>query len=768
MDGKRFDQFVRLRALGANRRTVIASLLGAVPAAALRSAGAQECTSLSGECSALACCAPYRCCSDTCVDFSSDDLNCGECGIGCSLSDFCDSGTCTVLCEGALVLCGTDCVDLDSDSGNCGDCEITCTEGDVCCGGVCTNTGYDDTNCGQCGTVCNEGEICDDGSCVPASQCQSGATDCDGSCVYLGSDENNCGDCSIVCAAGEVCSGGNCVEDTDGCAGDLVACGSACVDTSTDAGNCGSCGNACGGGACCGGVCADLTADAANCGACGSVCPGDAPICADSLCLTGICEIVEDGLDTVYQSSVVGPDGLALATKTISRELDNGAYDGYWTRTRVTRGEELVLEYRYDFRVSETWTIIVEYGPDFGGVAKATYKGAKGELISGDIDGRPIAPFSPRNPGAAIDWLEPIKNEPELGAAPDPALADALVRLFEQASQEALACEIHLQLQFSPVGDAGDEEETSATSSLAGVRAYRLQSGVCDAGMPQTPSLGSAGCIACRAACMTAGATCGYSAAITCPSLAAACLIGYPACLGACLAVSLTACALTQYACQVACRAEGGPCCPVGCGNSCCSEGQTCLNPTIGLCCTSPGSTPCNGLCCCGPDDVCMGDGGCCPKDAEMCGDTCCAAGETCADGVCCAEVCDLVEPSQCCESMDTCTECGCCPPGTTCSLDLYGERICCADGQVCGDICCPNGESCEDPASGACLGADSCAEGEDACPGGLCCPRVTTEGGGEIDTCCGEVCCPEDAPYCCGEASDGGEPDCRAYNCIR
>jgi glucosylceramidase len=74
-------------------------------------------------------------CGLQCLDVSSDPMNCGGCGIPCSVGQSCQSGACRCLsgliCDGACV---------PPDATHCGDCTTSCQPGEVCSAGACSGT----------------------------------------------------------------------------------------------------------------------------------------------------------------------------------------------------------------------------------------------------------------------------------------------------------------------------------------------------------------------------------------------------------------------------------------------------------------------------------------------------------------------------------------------------------------------------------------------------------------------------------------------------
>ncbi len=224
------------------------------------------------------------------VDLSSDDDNCGACGVRCPtdsafLSRFngmmrCVAGTCRLVCRDEYADCNN-----SPDDG----CEVHVF-------GINAN---DKNNCGACGNVCDD--RCTDGSCG----CRFGQTLCpDGICYDLDRNNANCGACGNVCppsadppfppewAMTRRCNVGRCNQPACAfgradCNDDFLVPGGDGCETSTlfDVNNCGSCGNkcmpgeTCSFGVCdcpCGSVCfTSIDSDINNCGTCGLRCPGD-------------------------------------------------------------------------------------------------------------------------------------------------------------------------------------------------------------------------------------------------------------------------------------------------------------------------------------------------------------------------------------------------------------------------------------------------------------------------------------------------------------
>ena len=207
--------------------------------------------------------APY------CASTKTDNANCGGCGIVCGTGQVCDNGACASSCGGGDA--GTDtlctpeggapyCANTTTDNANCGACGITCGQQQVCSGGQCTstctqnqtlctpdggaaycaNTNSDNQNCGACGVACGTAQVCQNGSCMNGCASEDGGTETlctpDGGSPYCAdttSDNSNCGTCGTTCTSSQSCVLGTC-KNTPGCDGNYT-CGTAEAITGTGA-----------------------------------------------------------------------------------------------------------------------------------------------------------------------------------------------------------------------------------------------------------------------------------------------------------------------------------------------------------------------------------------------------------------------------------------------------------------------------------------------------------------------------------------------------
>ena len=190
------------------------------------------------------------CCSGSCIDLSSDSLNCGSCGNQCPIGQTCYKGICQVCnppcepplecCEGVGLATGY-CVDKSSDNYNCGECGLVCPsgyscvnssclpceppcleQGTKCCSNQCIDIWYDENNCGDCGYMC-----------APGLKCCGFSVNVGGGCKNTQDDMYNCGDCGIECP--QIVNQINLWKCCDG----------VCRNLKTDPYNCGECGLVC-------------------------------------------------------------------------------------------------------------------------------------------------------------------------------------------------------------------------------------------------------------------------------------------------------------------------------------------------------------------------------------------------------------------------------------------------------------------------------------------------------------------------------------------
>ena len=135
-------------------------------------------------------------CGMSCVNKTSDPLNCGTCGNACMAPAThgqanCVNSMCGYKCNTNYSACGNDCVDFNNDPLNCQSCGHACAAPAAHGKAICTT--------GACGFSCDSG--------YPNA--------CGGTCVNFSNDPANCGSCGGACqppANGSVtgCSGGQC------------------------------------------------------------------------------------------------------------------------------------------------------------------------------------------------------------------------------------------------------------------------------------------------------------------------------------------------------------------------------------------------------------------------------------------------------------------------------------------------------------------------------------------------------------------------------
>lgn len=133
-----------------------------------------------------------------CIDLTTSDSHCGECGNSCGPNETCQNGECT--CAGAS--CSGVCRDTTTDPNNCGGCNLRCPRGSRCSFGACSGaTGpvppvvVPTTRCG--GATCAADEFCLRCDRTPTCQ-KAGSTCCQ---PYSGPG----GDPVIICEPDRTC-----------------------------------------------------------------------------------------------------------------------------------------------------------------------------------------------------------------------------------------------------------------------------------------------------------------------------------------------------------------------------------------------------------------------------------------------------------------------------------------------------------------------------------------------------------------------------------
>lgn len=181
-------------------------------------------------------CGELTACGDTCIDTETDPANCGGCGQLVPENAHCDDGE--VVCDDGYDKCDDgQCHDLSSENENCGACgvpvasdEASCTDGmPVCvdpteslCADDCTDLSADRYNCGGCGLecplpenpavtttfACGTGETCAIMFPNPGGNCEERCALNDWTCDYdpgggycICDSEYSAGECQCRCSA---------------------------------------------------------------------------------------------------------------------------------------------------------------------------------------------------------------------------------------------------------------------------------------------------------------------------------------------------------------------------------------------------------------------------------------------------------------------------------------------------------------------------------------------------------------------------------------
>jgi hypothetical protein len=71
----------------------------------------------------------------SCVDTTTNALDCGGCGLACAANELCQDSLC--VCQPGATSCSGYCVLTDSDPKHCGACGHACDDADVCQQGTC-------------------------------------------------------------------------------------------------------------------------------------------------------------------------------------------------------------------------------------------------------------------------------------------------------------------------------------------------------------------------------------------------------------------------------------------------------------------------------------------------------------------------------------------------------------------------------------------------------------------------------------------------------
>jgi hypothetical protein len=178
-----------------------------------------------------------NCCNNECVDYQTDNNNCGGCG---QVQNICDTSIGETCTNGACIVPVPEPTDLQTSCGtppiNCLTTELGGGEYNLCCpsqasgGHECVDTSQDYNRCGSCTAGCSGQEVCYNGTCYlpsepatcgsPPQNCGSlncsrtGQGDGDFGCKNIQTDPLNCGsclnDCQMVDPLFTVCNNATC------------------------------------------------------------------------------------------------------------------------------------------------------------------------------------------------------------------------------------------------------------------------------------------------------------------------------------------------------------------------------------------------------------------------------------------------------------------------------------------------------------------------------------------------------------------------------
>ena len=402
----------------------------------------------------------------------------------------------------------------------------------------------------------------------------------------------------------------------------------------------------------------------------------------------------------------------------------------------------------------------VLFGEGFHGIKEAVFTSADRETLRGQLDGKPLAPFSVRGKLDAVRFAD---GAPIPAGGVDGDLKKALAALQGSVQRDCSVTKPVASTLATPASNAAGSDGP----------AHRFD-----------PNK-SSGCQACEAAAYGTLSGCGIAAAAS----AVVCLWAYAICLAAALAVCFGTWYLTMCkSCSDSWTGcTGGPCCPTSCGGSkCCDNKETCVG-TTGLCC-SPGFQACGTSWCCATGENCVKG---IPTAGNPSGYSCCPSGHQICSNTCCPNSNQICNPNTqtCCKRGAVCGN-ACCDGDDQVCVNS-SSSTCCSNAHACGSVCCAKTASCADPSVGTCTACANCAGGE--CCFGQCCtgPQMycdaTTRscrckpscdgkcagpdgcGGtcpnncGEFSVCYQNACCQPNCVGKCGGASDGCGGTCTA-----
>ncbi len=306
---QRFDQFARVLAEVANRRSLLAGLIASLSAALTGQAVRADCVEPGLLCAGDdTCCLGHDCVDGNCIClsglFDADGvcaplaLPCLAPGAPCQLADTCCAGySCfdgNCDCPSGVIddagICASNTLPCAGDGFPCGP-EASCCGGFGCRDGICVQVAA--LVCRGAGEACRAdldccpemGAACIDGVCACPSRHAFDAERmvCNGPCAIPG---EQCTELTPCCAGAGMCVKGICR-----CATDELVCGARCERAASNfqrnVRNCGGHGVICESDqVCCQGLCIDRVAlldDPDHCGSCCTACR-DGQVCCNGRC----------------------------------------------------------------------------------------------------------------------------------------------------------------------------------------------------------------------------------------------------------------------------------------------------------------------------------------------------------------------------------------------------------------------------------------------------------------------------------------------------